>query len=208
MKFDILAQVLAWLILAARECLWVTLTIAPSGSDDYEMNDVRGGTRCGEPSSSVVAPFFYALLAARRRCGAVRSAAPEHIRMRRRALRSARDTARSAASYSAKVATSFAPAAADDVRTPSPLGPVVGRSRPSNILSAAAEGVGAFHAAQTAALKSCSAGFVAYLAAYLEQEMRSLQRSYYQCHDLSTRRRAEHLVHPDAAPDVLPHAPL
>ena len=167
MKSDILAQVLAWVILAARGCLRVTLTIPPFDFDEYEMNDVRSGTRCGKPSSSVAAPILYALRAARRRRVTVRSAAPEHVRMRRRTLRAARNSARGATSYSAK--NSSASAAADDVTTPSPLGPMAERSRPPNILSAAAEGVGAFHAAQTAALKSCSAGFAVYLAAYLEQ---------------------------------------
>ena len=45
MKFDILAQVLAWVILAARGCLRVTLTIPPFGFDEYEMNDVRSGKK-------------------------------------------------------------------------------------------------------------------------------------------------------------------
>ena len=131
------------------------------------MNGVRGGIRCGKAPSSVVAPIFYALRAARRRCVTVRVAAPEHIRMRRRALRAARTPARGAPTCSA--IHNSASVAADVVTTPSPPGPMAGRTRTSNILSAAAEGVGAFHAAQTAALKTCPTGFAAFLAVYLEQ---------------------------------------
>ena len=86
--------------------------------------------------------------------------------MRRRALRAARTVARGAPSSAIH---SSASVAADVVTTPSPPGPMAGRTLPLNILSAAAEGVGAFHAAQTAALKTCPTGFAAYLAVYLEQ---------------------------------------
>ena len=172
------------------------------------MNGVRGGIRCGKAPSSVVAPIFYALRAARRRCVTARVAAPEHIRMRRRALRAARTVTRGAPSSAIHGSASVA---ADVVTTPSPPGPMAGRTRTSNILSAAAEGVGAFHAAQTAALKTCPTGFAAYLAVYLEQapctdaitskELLLMPRPF-------KRRRGEHLVPPDAAPDGLPCAPL
>ena len=174
------------------------------------MNGVRGGIRCGNSPSSVVAPIFYALRAARRRCVTARVAAPEHIRMRRRALRAARTVTRGAPSSAIHGSASVA---ADVVTTPSPPGPMAGRTRTSNILSAAAEGVGAFHAAQTAALKTCPTGFAAFLAVYLEQapcteaitskELLPMPRRFNAPAGRAPRRR-----HPDAAPDGLPHAPL
>ena len=119
---------------------------------------------------SAAATLFYGLRVARRRgSAAVCSPAPTHVRARRRTSRAARRAFRSAAGCSAGTAANSPLAAADDVTTPSPPGPAVRRSSPCDILRAASEGIGAFQAAQRAALKSCPFGFAAFLAAYTKQ---------------------------------------
>ena len=140
MKFDILAQVAAWAILAASECPGVAHAIAPFVANVVEMRDERGGVRDAGLRCSTAAPLFYGLRVARRRVGAaVCSPAPDYVRARRRTSRAARRATRSAAGCSAWTVTSSRLAAADDVTMPSPPGPAVGRSSRFEILHAASD---------------------------------------------------------------------
>ena len=142
MKFDILAQVAAWAILAASECPGVAHAIAPFVANVVEMRDERGGVRDAGLRCSTAAPLFYGLRVARRRGGAaVCSPAPDHVLARRRTSRAARRAFRSAAGCSAGTAANSPLAATDDVTTPSPQGPAAGRSSPLDILRAASEGI-------------------------------------------------------------------
>ena len=140
---DIFARVCAWAFLAASGCV-----LASSGSVYKDMRDECGCPRRGKGVASLVAPIFYGLCAARRNGAAVCTPAPEHARVRRRAFRASSYPARGTVTCSARLATSPSTAVADDVTTPTPLGPNAGRPAPIDMLGAASEGIRAFQAAQ------------------------------------------------------------
>ena len=129
--------------------------------------------RCGAEPSTVAAPLFYRLRSAQHRGVADRLPGSDKVWERRRQLRRTRP--RSAGTVRceavAKQRSAIGADALDDTPTSllTPPGPTVRHTPPLGILAAATEGVGAFQAAQRAALKSCPQGYAEFLAAYLEQ---------------------------------------
>ena len=115
--------------------------------------------RCGAEPSTVAAPLFYRLRSAQHRGVADRLPGSDKVWERRRQLRRTRP--RSAGTVRceavAKPGSAIGADALDDTPTslPTPPGPTVRHTPPLGTLAAATEGVGAFQAAQRAALKSC-----------------------------------------------------
>ena len=116
----------------------------------------------------VAAPIFYEIRAARRRYAATRVPAPDHVRARRHTLRcSRRNTgARTSCTTAASTVVLDAPGVPDTLQL-TPPGPTAPCFPSVDILSAASEGIGAFHAAQRAVLSSQPRGFASFLDCYL-----------------------------------------